>query len=154
MPNKPRLTIRNKKFCDKLHSMKEPNQRVAYESAYKCRGHTAEVEACNLLKKPLVAEYLQKLKDKATKQAEKSAQDIIKELEILGFSNIGDYVTFDSKGVKLKNSSELTRKQLAAISEVSETETKEGGSRRFKLHDKKGSLELLGKRFGIFPNPG
>ena len=37
------------------------------------------------------------------------------------------------------------------MAEVSETITKEGRTIRFKLHDKKGSLELLGRHLGMFP---
>jgi len=97
-------------------------------------------------------EKIHKLLKEQEKQAGKTANEIIAELEKIGFSNISDYVKFGPEGVRLKDSGELTREQLAAISEVSETETKDGGSTRFKLHDKRAALVDLGKRFGLFPN--
>ena len=40
------------------------------------------------------------------------------------------------------------------MSEVSQTVTKDGGSIRFKLHDKKAALELLGRHLNIFGDIG
>ncbi len=83
------LTIKQKRFADILFSMKEPNQTRAYiQAEFKCRGATATAEASKTIRKPHVAAYLAKLKDRATNRAEKTADDIIRELEGLGFAEL------------------------------------------------------------------
>ena len=60
------------------------------------------------------------------------------------------YARWGPGGVRLKNSEELTEDEAAVVSELSENITENGGSLKFKLHDKKGALELLGRHLGIF----
>lgn len=105
-----------------------------------------------MMKLPHVKAYLDSLKAAATDRAQRSADDIIAELENVGFSNIGDYLSFGPNGVVLQDSTDLAPEQLAAIEGISETTTQHGGTIRFKLHDKPESLHLLGKRHGLFPN--
>lgn len=153
----PSLTILQKRFCDIYHSMKKPNKGKAYQLAgYTCKGETARVEAERLIGKDgpkHVKAYLDSLKAAATKRAQRSADEIIAELEKVAFSNVGDYLSFGPKGVILKSSSKLTKAQLAVIDEVNDYFTKQGTRRlRFKLHSKLHALELLGKRHALFPN--
>jgi len=149
----PPLQVKQKRICDIYFSMKKPCKAEAYRLAdYSCRGtqKTITEEANRTLKKPQCVAYLKKLSDKATERAEKTADEIVAELEKMGFSNIANYLSFGPAGVVLKDSAGLTEDQLAAISEVSEHVTENTTRMRFKLHDKKGSLELLGKRHKIF----
>lgn len=147
------LTILQKRFAHILHSMPKPNQAEAYRLAgYKGKPSVREVNACRLLKNDKVAAYMKTLTQKAMERAERTADEIIAELEKVGFSSIGDYLAFGPNGVVLKDSTELTKEQLAAIESISETTTQHGGTIRFKLHDKPESLHLLGKRHGLFPN--
>ena len=147
-----KLTILQKRCCDIYHSMKHLNQAQAYILASgKCRGKAAESAASRMLSNVKCLEYLEKLGQRATARAEKSADDVIRELEKMGFSNIKHYLSFSKKGVSLKNSEELTEEQLACVAEVSESISGKGNKYlRFKLHDKKAALELLGKRFKLF----
>jgi phage terminase small subunit len=146
-----KLTLPQRRFVEILFSMEKPNQRKAYEQVYACRGKTADVEAHRTLKLPQVKAYLKKLQKKSEERAIKSAADIIAELELVGFSNIKNYLTFGPDGVVLKNSDELTAGQLAAVAEVSETTGKHGGTKKIKLYDKLKALKDLGLRYGIFP---
>jgi len=132
--------------------MRKPNKREAYILAGSTStGETARVEADRTLRKPHVSAYLEKLQNKAMTKAVKTAEDIIRELELMGFSNIGNYLTFDKSGVSLKNSEELTPAQLSAVQEVSESVTKHGTKAfRFKLYDKKTPLEMLGRHWNLF----
>lgn len=152
----PSLTILQKRTCDIYHSMRKPNKRKAYQLAGStCKGETARIEAERLLGKngpKHVKAYLDSLKKVATENAQRTADEIIAELEKLAFANMADYVTFDKKGVELKDSKKLTRKQMAAISEVTQVSTKYGVRKAFRLYDKPECLHLLGKRHGLFPN--
>lgn len=147
-----KLTILQKRTCDIYFSMKKPNQAKAHKLAgSKCTGKTLEVEACKTLNKPQAKAYLKKLGQRATERAEKTADDVIRELEKLGFATIKNYLSFSEKGVVLKNSDELTDEQLAALSEVSEYVTKYGTRRlRIKLYDKRAALQDLGKHHKLF----
>ena len=147
------LTILQKRFAHILHSMPRPNQAEAYRLAgYKGKPSVIEANACRLAKNDKVVAYMKTLTQRAMERAERAADEIISELEKIGFSNISDYLEFGPSGVVLKKSENLTPNQLAAIESISETTTQHGGTIRFKLHDKPESLQLLGKRFGLFPN--
>jgi phage terminase small subunit len=51
-----------------------------------------------------------------------------------------------------RDSSELTEAEAALVSEVSETRTAAGGTRKVKLHCKLAALNALGKHLGLFGN--
>ena len=70
---------------------------------------------------------------------------IIQEYEIMAFSNIEDYATWNNWNVKLLPSALLTRKQKVGILEIKPT--KYGPS--IKLHSKKDALDSLSKIVGI-----
>ncbi len=88
------------------------------------------------------------------------ADQVVGELARLGFSNMGDYVSLTSDGAPFIDLSKLSREQWAAISEVTVEDFMEGRGEdarqvrrvKVKLHDKRGSLDLLGRHFGLFPN--
>jgi len=144
-------TLLQQRFVEIYHSMKKPNKREAYEQVYQARGETARVEAERTLRLPHVKAYLKKLQVKSEAQAVKSAGDIIKELEKVGFSNIKDYIKVKNGKITLKDLKSLSEENLAAIAEISETTTQYGGAIKFKLYDKLRALKDLGLRFGIFP---
>lgn len=151
-----KLTPLQRRTCEIWFTMKHPNQAEAYRLAgSKSRGNTLIVEACRTLKKPQCKEYLAKLAEKTAEKTALSAEEVVEELRLLAFANIKDYVVFGPHGVCIVDSSKLTREQAAAIAEVSENtyirRTKRGNKyttvhRKFKLHDKKGSLEVLLKK--------
>ena len=149
----PSLTILQKRACDIYHAMKKPSKLKACRLAqYKMGGKHARNEAQKTFDLSHVKAYLDSLKATATENAQRSADEIIAELEKIGFANMADYVTFDENGVKLNDSKKLTRNQLAAVSEVTEVSTKYGKRKAFRLYDKPECLHLLGKRHALFPN--
>lgn len=111
---------------------------------------TAEQQASRLLSNVKVQEAIQKAMYKREQRIEITADRVLEELAKIGFANMQDYVEWGRKGVRLRESSELTPAQAAAISEVSETITESGGSLKFKLHSKIVALERIGKHLGMF----
>ena len=103
-----------------------------------------------MLTKVNVWAEIRKLRAEQSERTGITADMVLKELAKLGFSNMSDYATWGESGVTLTDSDILTEEQTACISEVSETITKDGGTIKFKLHDKKAALELLGRHLGIF----
>lgn len=150
-----KLTILQKRCCDIYFAMGKPNQAKAYKLAgSKSKGKTLIVEACRTLKKPQCREYLEKLGKRATVRAERSADEVIRELELLGFSNIQDFLGEDNE---VKDLSQLDRDTAAAVESVqSDIRHDKGDSDgytekvKFKLHSKQAALEALARRFKLF----
>lgn len=87
-----------------------------------------------------------------------TASKVLEEITKLGFSNMLDYIRVVDDGKAYVDLSEITRDQAAAIQEITaETFTVGSGKdaepvrrTKFKLSDKKASLELLGKHLKLF----
>ena len=143
------LSAVHKKFCREY--VIDFNRTRAYLKAFpKCTSEkTAKTSATRLLKKPEINSYILKLLEEQEKRAEKKADDIIAEMEKIAFSNIKDYVEIEGNSVTIKKTKDIPDDKAAAIKSVSETAE---GCLKIHLHNKLAALELLGRRFGIFPN--
>jgi phage terminase small subunit len=143
-----KLTDKQKAFCREYP--KDLNGAAAAKRAGYSK-KTARQIATENLSKPYIQEELAKHAEKAVEAAEIEVFDVLNELKTMGFSNVGDYLTFGPKGIKLFSSKKLTKDQLAAISEVSESISKKGKRYvRFKLHSKAQALEMLAKYLELF----
>lgn len=130
--------------------------RAAIAAGYSENG--AEVRASELLSNRKVKAHIDSLLSKRASKLEIKAEHVADELRKLGFANMQDYMRVNEDGWPELDLSTLTRDQAAAIQEFSEDAT--GGQndgerrlvlrRRFKLADKRGSLELLGRHLGMF----
>ncbi len=132
--------------------------RAAIAAGYAVK--SAKVTASRLLTKAnvkaLVAELLKKKADKLDLSADK----VLRELALMAFANMQDYIGVQQNGTAYVDLSKLTREQAAAIQEITTEEftvgeTEEEEARvvtkvKFKLSDKRGSLELLGKYLKLF----
>ncbi|MCH8988048.1 MAG: terminase small subunit [Chloroflexi bacterium] len=74
----------------------------------------------------------------------KVTQDIVvQEMARLAFSNMADYLEWGPDGVRIKDLAELTHGASRAVSEITETVNEGKRTLKFKLHDKKGTLDSL-----------
>lgn len=121
--------------------------------------HTAKEQASRLLTRVNVQREVDKLLSKRASKLELKADQVVEELRRLAFSNMADYMEIDGDGKpKGLNLSRLSRDQAAAIQEISEDATGGAGDgerkliirTKFKLADKRGALELLGRHLGMF----
>jgi phage terminase small subunit len=102
----------------------------------------------------LVSEKLQV----RTEKLEITGERVLSELAHMGFANMLDYIRPTEDGAALVDLSQLTREQAKAIQELTVDSYVEGSGDaarqvkrvRFKLADKRGSLELLGKNLKLF----
>lgn len=99
------------------------------------------------LTKPHIAEAIQAAMDERAKRTEITADRVLQELAKLGFSNMSDY--YDESG-NLIPPHQLPKHLAAAIQEVQEEQVGPAVKRKYKLSDKRGSLELLGKHLKLF----
>lgn len=111
---------------------------------------TAESQGSRLLRNVKVAEAIHKAMGKRAERTEISQDRVLEELKRIAFGDLRDAVTWGPDGVSLKDCAGLTVEQAAAIAEVGETTTKEGGSVRIKRHDKVKALELIMRHMGMF----
>ena len=84
---------------------------------------------------------------RALRPAAPNAERIIEEYAALAFSDLRRFLDWGPDGVELKSSVALTDAEARCVAEVSETSA---GSRRLKLHDKKGALDSLARCLGLF----
>ncbi len=117
----------------------------------------ARFQASENLTKPNIQAEIQKLKAKRSKRTDIKADDVVRELAKIGFSNIEDYLAVDEDGeTMLLGFASIEREKLAAIESIKINTTKNKDDSReytttqFKLHSKLNALEQLGKHLGIY----
>lgn len=127
--------------------------QAAIRAGYSAK--TARIIASRLLTKVHIQDLITKSRSEVAKKCAVTVEGITNELKSLAFSNMRNYVDFGPVGVTLKEMSDMTDEQTAAISEVSHNFNEEGaGSVKFKLYDKRAALVDLGKHLGMFGKDG
>lgn len=121
--------------------------QAAIRAGYSAK--TANRTGTRLMSNTVIGEAIRAAIGERNKRTDISADRILDELANIAFGDVRDAVTWDDSGIRLKNSAELTPEQAAAICEVAETVTKDGGSKRLKRHDKVKALELLMRHKGM-----
>lgn len=177
-PAEKPLTPKQEAFCQ--HYVLHNDAYKAYRAAY--NAHNTDVSgtkanACNLLKNPRVSQRIAQLQGRTKRIASEAVQEataierrqpveesnlefeisahrVLQELAIIGFANMADYVTVDEKGNPTPNFTSVTRRQFAAIGEITiediETGQRTGKRTKFKLLDKRAALVDLGRHLGLF----
>jgi phage terminase small subunit len=118
---------------------------------------TARQIGARLLTNVVIAEAIATKAQKKIDRIEITSDRVLNELAMMGFANMLDYISVQN-GDAFVDLSQLTREQAAAIQEITVEEYSEGRGEekrdikrtRFKLGDKRGSLELLGKFLKLF----
>lgn len=149
------LTEKQRRFADEYLIDLNATQ-AALRAGYSENG--AGVQGSELLKNPYVSAYLTEKKEIFKHKLDLSAEKVLRELMLLGFSNMMDYVRVQPCGDAVIDLSSLSRDQAAAITEITVDEYKpvpgEEGREvkrvKFKLADKRASLTDLGKHLGLF----
>lgn len=149
------LPPKQRRFCEE-YLVDLNGAAAARRAGYSASG--ARQEAERLLTKADVQAELQGLMAARSKRTEVTADTVVMELAKLGFSNMLDYVAIQDDGTAIVDLSNVDRDRGAAMQEVTvETYTEGRGDDavpvkrvKFKLADKRGSLELLGRHLGLF----
>lgn len=99
-----------------------------------------------LLSKPQIKEALDKgMAERVSRLRINQDYVLLKLVEIVE-SNIGDYLEFKGRSVKLRDMAELSRDKLGLIKEVAETEA----GVKISLPDKIAALDKLARHLGMF----
>jgi phage terminase small subunit len=113
---------------------------------------TAKVTASRLLTDDNVAAAVAALRAKLSKKLEATAERVIAELALLGFSNLADFYRKDAAGNLVVNADALLdRAKAAAVAQLDLVTAADGTQTiKLKLADKKSALVELGKHLGLF----
>lgn len=163
------LTAKQKRFCEEYIVDLNATQ-AAIRAGYS--EHTASETGYENLRKPHMAEYIQKLMDERSERTEITADMVLREYAKIGFSNITDFLKINTaervverksvtdadgnesivpvydmvQGVELFDTDSVDRNKLDAVAEIKQT--RDGIA--LKLHDKKGALDSIARHLGMF----
>ena len=148
-----KLTNKQKRFCQEY--LIDLNATKAAIRAGYCKKNARQIGSENLTKLDIQQE-IKRLMDARAKKTEITAEQVLRELAKIGFSDITDFVEFGQQEaetekenanaahyIKIKSSADVDGSQIAEV-----RETRSGIV--FKLHDKTKALELIGKHLGMF----
>lgn len=128
-------------------------------AAYVAAGYAkSDSNASRLSGNEKVRSRVEELLEEGAEKAGVTIERIVAELAKVGFANMGDFLKATTGGDPFFVYAELTDEQKAALAEVTVEDFKEGRGEdardvrriKFKLHDKLGALEKLGKHLGMF----
>jgi len=105
---------------------------------------------CNSKVKPHIYLAIERAMKKREERTEITQDQVLKEIALLAFSKLPDFVKWGKKGVEIKDLNELTEEQAACVSEVQDLITKDNKNIKFKLHSKEKALEMLCRHLGMF----
>ena len=147
----PRFTARMEKFCQEYLIDLNATQ-AAIRAKYSKK--TANRMASENLSKPVIQARIKELQEELRKKTGITAERVVAELAKVGFSNIKDFI---ESGNTITDLSTLPRDLTAAVESVQTDIRHDSGDSdgytekvRFKLHNKLGALEQVGRHLGVF----
>lgn len=99
-----------------------------------------------LLGKTRVSEEIRKAMAKREKRTEITQDRVLKELAIIGFAKVTDYVSVQNGSVLIRNTDDIDEEKLSAIAGIKKNQF----GIEVKFHDKVKSLELIGEHLGMW----
>lgn len=141
--NKDTLTAKEERFCYE-YCIDLNATKAAIRAGYSPR--SARSIGCENLTKPYIKRKIQENQIDLAQTAGITALKIIKELELIAFSNIGN---LRKDWNNMKDFESLTDGEKASIQEVSTTTGKYGNSLKIKFYNKQVSLNALADILGI-----
>jgi len=117
--------------------------QAAIRAGYSENG--AESKGSQLLSNVKVSAEVDKAIAKREKRVTVTQDDVIRELRMIAFGDIEDYIEWGPEGVILKGKEDRGTGRL--VSKVSQTAK---GQMHLELHSKTKALEMLGKHLGMY----
>ena len=103
--------------------------------------------ASRLLRRPEIAEAVEKAKEERRERLRITADRVLAELARMAFADIGRLIAQDAKGLSLKDTNELSPDDLAAVAAI---EVGADGKGRVRLHSKLRALDSIARHLGLF----
>ena len=140
------LAPREARFVDE-YLLDLNGARAAVRAGYSAR--SARQLAARLLAKPSVRAEVDRRRQELAHRTGIEQERILDELASIAFSDMRDFATWGSDGVKLKAGSDLPAGTSRCIAEIVQAPT----GVRIRLHNKITALHALGRHFGMFREP-
>jgi phage terminase small subunit len=151
------LTPKQQRFVDEY--LIDLNATAAYQRAgYVAKGNAAEVNASRLLRNAKVQAAIQAGQEKRAEKSGVKAEQVLAELALIAFSDVGQVLDFSRNEPRLRPASEISEAARRSISSVKVKRYTEGHGdearevevTEFKLWSKDGALQQLGRHLGLF----
>ncbi|HOI30984.1 MAG TPA: terminase small subunit [Melioribacteraceae bacterium] len=123
-------------------------KQAAIRAGYSVK--SAKVTASRMLTNANLRNELSKRIGEIYDNYKNDQEKIIRELAVVGFSRITDYITIMKEGITIKDSHEIPNELMGAISEVTIADTKDGKRKSIKLHNKIEALKILAQYHRLF----
>lgn len=148
------LTARQQRFVEE-YLVDLNGTQAAIRAGYSHR--TANEQSARLLAKASIQEAIQAAKQERAKRTEITADRVLRELALIGFSDIGQILDMEGAEPRLRPASEITRRARRAISSVKVRRYFEGSGddarevevTEFKLWPKDAALTKLAQHLGL-----
>lgn len=140
------LTEKQKLFVEEY--LIDLNATRAYKVAYP-RVKSDDVAAAasvRLLRNVKVANHVNKRMQDRQERTEITQDQVIEELAAIAFARATDYAEVRNGSVRIRDTEELSEKQIKAIAGIKEGKF----GIELKFNDKEKALELLGRHLGMF----
>lgn len=140
------LTEKQKRFADEY--LIDLNATRAYRAAYPHvkKDETAAQAGSRMLRNVKVAKYISERMQERQERTEVTQDKVIMELACIAFAKITDYISISDEILQIKDTEDLTDKQVRAIAGIKETKN----GIEIKLNSKEKALELLGRHLGMW----
>lgn len=144
---------RHERFAQEIAKGKSASEAYV-KAGYKENRHNAAA----LAREKHIVTRVQEILGRAAERTEVTAERVLRELALIGFANMQDYMRVGPDGDPYLDFSGLTREQAAALVEVTVEDFKDGRGKdardvrkvKFKLADKRAALVDIGKHLGMF----
>jgi phage terminase small subunit len=135
----------------------------ATQAAIRCgyAPKAAYSQGARLLKTPQIAAIVEKELEARRERARVKADDVLRELAIIGLADMRNYVRFDENGEIALDWSHMPEEATRAISEITQEVVYQKGAdglpepvrkTKFKLHAKTPALNLIAQHLGMLVN--
>ena len=143
------LTPKQEKFVRNLVS--GMSQREAYRNSYNAKNmkpESMDKKASALFSRVDIRSRYNELIEKANEKVEIKADDILRELKAIAFSNGSDYAQIKNGKLYFKNTDDLSDEKKKAISCIKKTKD----SKSIETYDKLKAIDMLVKYMRLFEN--
>jgi phage terminase small subunit len=142
-----KITPRQERFCQEYattHNGAEAARKAGYSEK------AAKEQASLLLTKTNIQARVADIEGGYLKRLNITKEAVLSEIRKIAFSDMRNFADWGPGGVTLRDSQKLDDNAAACVAEVSESPGENGPTIRFKLHDKRSALELLGRHLALF----
>jgi phage terminase small subunit len=145
------LTPKQQRFVEEY--LIEPNATSAYAKAYGAKGAAAESNGARMIRNDKVAEAIRIAQGDRAKRTGVTADRVLEELAVVGFSDPRHYKASGNGLVVLPDAPQSAMRAVSSVKQKIKTDEETGDlvtDLEFKFWDKNSALEKIGKHLGMF----